>query len=113
MTAARYRRHRSVRRKLHGTAEQPRLVVFRSLKHIYAQVVDDARGHTIASASTAEAGFDVGEGKVGASKKIGALVAERAIASGVKTIRFDRNGYLYHGRVRALAEAARETGLEF
>ncbi len=110
---ARLRRHRSVRRRLQGTAGRPRLVVYRSLKHIYAQVVDDERGHTLAAASSNEDKVGSGEGRVATSKQVGALVAERAIEAGVKAICFDRNGYLYHGRVRALADAARESGLEF
>ncbi|MAE71559.1 MAG: 50S ribosomal protein L18 [Gemmatimonadetes bacterium] len=110
---ARRRRHRSVRRRLQGTPGRPRLVVYRSLKHIYAQVVDDERGHTLAAASSNEKTIGAGEDRGAISKQVGELVAERAIEVGVKAICFDRNGYLYHGRVRALADAAREKGLEF
>ncbi len=113
---ARIRRHRRVRRRLEGTAGRPRLSVFRSLNHIYAQVVDDGRGHTLAAASTLDA--DVrprlnGANKTQAAALVGALVAERARARGVEQTVFDRGGYRYHGRVKALAEAARAAGLKF
>lgn len=113
--AARIARHKSVRRKLKGTVERPRLVVYRSLKHIYAQVVDDVQGRTLAAASTAETAIREagGENKLSASNQVGQVVAQRAVEAGVKTVCFDRNGYLYHGRVKALADAARENGLEF
>ena len=111
---ARLRRHRRVRKKVRGTAERPRLAVFRSNKHIYAQVIDDIAGVTIAAASTADASItDAAKGNVEAAKKVGALVAERAKAAGVEKVVFDRGGFLYHGRVAALADAAREAGLEF
>lgn len=110
---ARIRRHRRVRKKVRGTAERPRLAVFRSNKHITAQVIDDRAGHTIASASTTEAAIDGHGGNVAAATKIGELVAERATAAGVSTVVFDRGGNLYHGRIAALAEAARKGGLEF
>jgi large subunit ribosomal protein L18 len=109
-------RHARVRRKVQGSPERPRLCVFRSLRHIYAQVIDDARGHTLVAASSQE-----GEGdrespvqpKVTASQAVGKLVAERALAQGITQVVFDRGGYKYHGRVKALAEASREGGLEF
>ncbi|GGJ00955.1 50S ribosomal protein L18 [Alicyclobacillus cellulosilyticus] len=113
---ARQRRHRRVRKRIFGTPERPRLNVFRSNKHIYAQVIDDTKGHTLVSASTLdkelrgqlESGSDIE-----AARKVGELVAKRALEKGVKAVVFDRGGYLYHGRVRALADAAREAGLEF
>jgi large subunit ribosomal protein L18 len=111
----RIRRHRRVRKKVRGTAERPRLAVFRSNNHIYAQVIDDVAGRTVAAASSndeavREAG---GTGNVDAARRVGALVAERATAAGVGKVVFDRGGFLYHGRVAALADAAREAGLEF
>lgn len=109
----RIRRHRRVRKKVRGTAERPRLAVFRSNKHIAAQVIDDRSGHTLASASTTEPGFDGLGSNVAAAEKIGQLVAERAKAAGVTTVVFDRGGNLYHGRIAALADAARSGGLEF
>jgi large subunit ribosomal protein L18 len=110
---SRIRRHRRVRKKVRGTAERPRLAVFRSNKHITAQVIDDRAGHTIAAASTTEATFDGGGGNVAAAEKIGELVAERAKAAGITSVVFDRGGNLYHGRIAALADAARKGGLEF
>jgi len=113
---ARKRRHLRVRKKVFGTPERPRLNVFRSNKHIYAQVIDDLAGHTLVSASSIDKEL---KGKLSrgsnieAAKMVGALVAKRAIEKGVKKVVFDRGGYLYHGRVKALAEAAREGGLEF
>jgi large subunit ribosomal protein L18 len=109
----RNRIHRRIRRKLRGTAERPRLAVFRSVAHIYAQVIDDAEGKTLASASSVDKGARIKGGNLAAAKMIGALVAERAKAKGVKAVVFDRGGYLYHGRVKALADAARAAGLEF
>lgn len=114
--AMRKRRHQRVRMKLIGTAERPRLNVYRSLNQIYAQVIDDTAGHTIVSASTLDGEIkpkikDLT--KVEQAKVIGATIAERAKNQGVKTIVFDRGGYRYHGRVKALAEAAREAGLKF
>ena len=106
-------RHRRVRNKVIGTAERPRLCVFRSLKGIYAQVIDDARGHTMAQASSQELGPDAAAPKTAASVAVGKLVAERAIAAGVSAVVFDRGGYRFHGRVKALADAAREGGLKF
>jgi large subunit ribosomal protein L18 len=108
----RRRIHRRIRRKVHGTAERPRLCVFRSLKHIYAQVIDDAQGRTLAAASSNQEGQANG-GNLAGAKAVGKLIAERAQAKGIKKVVFDRGGYLYHGRVKALAEAARESGLEF
>jgi large subunit ribosomal protein L18 len=110
----RERRHRRVRRKVVGTAERPRLAVFRSNKHIVAQVIDDSKGHTIAAASTVEKDLRGGAtGNVAAATAVGKLVAERAKAAGVERVVFDRGGSRYHGRVAAVADAARETGLEF
>ena len=110
----RYRRHLRVRRTLAGTAERPRLVVFRSLKHIYAQLVDDDRGVTLLGVSDASEGIQVdGEGKVGRGKAAGKLLAEKAKAAGYTRVVFDRAGYRYHGRVKAVADGAREGGLEF
>ena len=110
----RARRHRRVRKKVRGTAERPRLAVFRSNKNIYAQVIDDVSGRTIAAAGTAETDLKEGSGgNVTAATKVGSLVAERAKAAGVSKVVFDRGGFRYHGRVAALADAAREGGLEF
>ncbi|MEY2627452.1 MAG: ribosomal protein [Actinomycetota bacterium] len=113
--SSRLRRHRRVRKKVHGTAARPRLAVHRSNKHITVQVIDDDAGRTIASASTTEA--DVrgsGNGStVAAATKVGQVVAQRAKAAGISKVVYDRGGYLYHGRVAAVAEAAREAGLEF
>ena len=97
---------------MQGTAERPRLNVYRSLNHIYAQVIDDAQGVTLVSASTSAAKLKTG-GNVAAAKEVGKLVAERAKEKGIKKVVFDRGGYLYHGRIKALADAAREAGLEF
>jgi large subunit ribosomal protein L18 len=116
MRAARIRRHSRVRKRVNGTPERPRLAVFRSLSHIYAQVIDDVGGKTIAAASDVEP--DV-KGKINGKKKeevaamIGTLVAERAKEKGVNRVVFDRGGFVFHGRVKALAEAARESGLDF
>ncbi|MEX2294413.1 MAG: 50S ribosomal protein L18 [Acidimicrobiales bacterium] len=110
---ARIRRHRRVRKKVEGTAERPRLAVFRSNKHISAQVIDDRSGRTIASASTVEPGIRGGAtGNKDAAAQVGRLLAERAKAAGVTKVVFDRGGNLYHGRVAAVAAAARESGLE-
>jgi large subunit ribosomal protein L18 len=108
----RLRIHERIRRRVHGSSARPRLAVFRSLKHIYVQVIDDSKGHTLASASSAEKKGSSG-GNVAGAKSIGKLIAERARDKGIKAVVFDRGGYLYHGRVKALAEAAREGGLEF
>jgi len=108
----RQRVHARIRTKMQGTAERPRLNVYRSLNHIYAQVIDDAQGVTLVSASTVSSKIKTG-GNVAAAKEIGKLVAERAREKGIKKVVFDRGGYLYHGRIKALADAAREAGLEF
>src|ERR1035437_1987556 len=111
--------HKRIRRKLSGTAARPRLAVFRSEAHIYAQVIDDVAGATVVSASTVDKGAKADKGaktkggNVAAAKAIGKLVAERAKEKGIKSVVFDRGGYQYHGRVKALADAARAAGLEF
>ncbi len=113
---ARKRRHRRVRAKIAGTADRPRLNVFRSLGNIYAQVIDDVAGHTLVSASTIDRelrGQLNGKSKTEAAKMVGELVARRAQAAGIKQVVFDRGGYKYHGRVKALADGAREAGLKF
>ncbi len=110
---ARIRRHRRVRKKVRGTAERPRLAVFRSNKHISAQIIDDRAGHTLAAAATTEAGYEGAGGSVAAATKVGELLAARAKEAGVTTVVFDRGGNLYHGRIAALADAARKGGLEF
>ena len=112
----RQRRHQRVRRKMSGTLERPRLNVFRSLDHIYAQVVDDVQGRTLVSASSVDKELRAelkSLNKTEQAKRVGALLARRAQAAGVKQVVFDRGGYLYHGRVKALADAGREAGLEF
>ena len=112
--AVRKKRHARVRTKLSGTEARPRLNVFRSNKHIYAQLIDDVNGVTLASASTLDKEVNLdSSSNVDAAVKIGELVAKRAVEKGVKTVVFDRGGYLYHGRIKALADAARENGLEF
>ena len=108
--AIRQRIHDRIRRKLAGTAERPRLNVYRSLNHIYAQVIDDQKGETLVSASTIK--LKTG-GNIAAAKEIGKAVAEAAVKQGIKKVVFDRGGFLYHGRIKALADAAREGGLEF
>ncbi len=108
----RRRIHARIREKLAGTAARPRLNVYRSLDHIYAQVIDDEKGETLVSASSLGLKLKTG-GNVAAAKEIGKAVAERAAEKGIKKVVFDRGGYLYHGRVKALADAAREAGLEF
>lgn len=110
----RERIHSKIRKRLRGTPERPRLAVFRSLKHIYAQVIDDSTGRTIVSASSHEKETVAATGSnLEGAKAIGKLVADRAIAKGIKAVVYDRGGYIYHGRVKALADAAREAGLEF
>jgi large subunit ribosomal protein L18 len=109
----RNRIHQRIRRKLSGTKERPRLAVFRSVAHIYAQVIDDVEGKTLASASSVDKDGKTKGGNVAAAKAIGKLVAERAKEKGVKQVVFDRGGYQYHGRIKALADAARDAGLEF
>ena len=110
---ARLKRHMRVRAKISGTPERPRLSVFRSAKHIYAQIIDDVDGVTLASASSMEKGFEGFGGNIEAAHKVGKTVGERAKAKGIDTVVFDRGGYVYHGRVKALAEGAREGGLQF
>jgi large subunit ribosomal protein L18 len=108
-------RHRRVRKKIHGTAARPRLAVYRTNKHLSVQLIDDDSGRTLAAASTVEAGLrSSGKGSsVSAATKVGQLIAERAKAVGIEKVVFDRGGYLYHGRIAAVAAAAREAGLEF
>jgi len=108
----RKRIHTRIREKLSGTTERPRLNVFRSLNHIYAQVIDDQQGVTVASASSLALKLKTG-GNVAAAKEIGKAIAEKAQEKGIKKVVFDRGGFLYHGRIKALADAAREAGLEF
>jgi large subunit ribosomal protein L18 len=106
--------HTRIRKKLKGTAVRPRLAVFRSLNHIYAQLIDDENGITLCSASTVEKTAGVNDGgNIEAAKTIGRLIAERAKGKGITGVVFDRGGYIYHGRVKSLAEAAREAGLQF
>jgi large subunit ribosomal protein L18 len=109
---ARQRRHQRVRKKVRGTAERPRLAVFRSNKHVYVQVIDDVKGVTLASASSTEKGFTGATSTVDAAKRVGKLVGERAIAAGVQAVVLDRGGFKYHGRVAGVADAAREAGLK-
>lgn len=109
----RQKRHLRVRKKVFGTAERPRLNVFRSLAHIYAQVIDDEKGITLAAASSMDKDFEGKGGNIEAAKKVGLSIAKKALDKGIKQVVFDRGGYIYHGRVAALAEAAREGGLEF
>ena len=110
----RVRVHERIRHKVRGSGERPRLAVYRSLKHIYAQVIDDHKGHTVAAASSSEKNSSVkAGGNLAGAKEVGRLVAERAKEKGIAKVIFDRGGYLYHGRIKALAEAAREAGLEF
>jgi large subunit ribosomal protein L18 len=112
--AARQRRHLRVRKKVRGNAARPRLAVFRSNKHIYAQVIDDVAGRTVASASTVEGGSGSGpKGTVAAAKAVGERLGERAKSAGVESVVFDRGGFKYHGRVAAVADGARSAGLEF
>ncbi|MGQ9549433.1 MAG: 50S ribosomal protein L18 [Roseiflexus sp.] len=112
----RIRRHRRVRKKVHGTPQRPRLCVFRSNIHIYAQIIDDTVGRTLAAASTVEPDLRAsltGKTKTERAKAVGAVIAERARAAGIERVVFDRGGFKYHGRVQALADAAREGGLQF
>jgi large subunit ribosomal protein L18 len=112
--AARRRRHFRVRKKVRGDAQRPRLAVFRSNKHVYAQIIDDVVGRTVASASTAEGGTAASStGTVAAAKAVGERLGERAKAAGVTSVVFDRGGFKYHGRVAAIADGARSAGLEF
>jgi large subunit ribosomal protein L18 len=115
-TEARIRRHKRIRKRVFGTAERPRLSVYRSLNHMYAQIIDDSKGSTIVAASSLDKAFSGVKGHRGnvkMARMVGDLIAKRALSMGVKRVVFDRGGYLYHGRVKALADAAREAGLEF
>lgn len=106
--------HTRIRKKVKGTPERPRLAIFRSLNHVYAQVIDDVNGVTLCSASSVEKSAGIGNGgNIDAAKSVGKLIAERAKEKGVSSVVFDRGGYIYHGRVKSLAEAAREAGLQF
>jgi large subunit ribosomal protein L18 len=105
-----------VRKKINGSSERPRLCVFRSSKHIYAQIIDDTKGATLVAASTLAPEYkqmEAAKGKIGNAQRVGALLAQKAKAKGISKVVFDRNGYIYHGRIRALADAAREAGLDF
>lgn len=110
---SRIKRHLRVRSKVSGTPECPRLNVFRSTQHIYAQIIDDVNGVTLAAASSVEKDFDVDGGNIEGARKVGQLIAKTAADKGISTVVFDRGGYLYHGRVKELADAARENGLKF
>lgn len=110
---ARLHRHRRVRGKISGSAETPRLDVFRSAKNIYAQIIDDGKGVTLAAASTLDKEIDGNGGNTEAARKVGELIAKRAVEKGIETVVFDRGGYIFHGRVKELAEGAREGGLKF
>ena len=110
---ARIKRHQRVRKNISGTAERPRLSVYRSLNHIYAQIIDDTKGTTLVSASSLEKDFEGYGGNIDGAKAVGNLVAKKALEKGIKAVVFDRGGYIYHGRVAALAEGAREGGLDF
>ena len=109
----RLKRHTRVRGKISGTAARPRLSVYRSTNHIYAQIIDDVNGVTLVSASTLEKGFSGATGNAAAAEKVGKAVAEKAVKAGISEVVFDRGGYIFHGRVKALADAAREAGLKF
>ena len=111
--AQRLKRHKRVRAHISGTPARPRLDVFRSAKNIYAQIIDDVNGETLAAAASNEKDFGMYGGNIEAAKKVGLMVAERAKAKGIEEVVFDRGGYVYHGRVQALADAAREGGLKF
>ena len=110
---ARMKRHQRVRKNISGTAERPRLSVYRSLNHIYAQIIDDTKGTTLVSASSLDKDFEGYGGNIDGAKTVGNLVAKKALEKGIKAVVFDRGGYIYHGRVAALADGAREGGLEF
>jgi large subunit ribosomal protein L18 len=110
---ARHHRHRRVRARVVGTTQRPRLCVYRSLRHVYAQVVDDGSGRTLVAASTAERELNAKGSNRASATVVGKVVGERALAAGIKQVVFDRGGYMYHGRVQALADAAREAGLQF
>ncbi len=111
--AARIKRHRRIRKNISGTAERPRLNVYRSLNHIYAQIIDDTKGVTLVSASSMDKEFNQYGGNCEAAKAVGKAVAAKALEKGIKAVVFDRGGYIYHGRVASLAEGAREGGLDF
>ena len=111
--AQRLHRHKRIRGKISGTPEKPRLCVFRSLSHIYAQLIDDVNGRTIAAASSLDKSISADGSKKDTAREVGKLIAERAKACGIETVVFDRGGYIYHGRVQELAEGARENGLKF
>ena len=111
--AQRIKRHKRIRGKISGTADRPRLSVFRSENHIYAQIIDDVAGNTLVSASSVEKGFEGSGSNKDGAKAVGKTVAERALAKGIEQVVFDRGGYIYHGRVQSLAEGAREGGLKF
>ena len=111
--ALRKKRHMRIRNKIFGTAERPRLNVFRSSKNIYAQIIDDSKGMTLVSASSLEKDFSMNGGNKEAAKEVGKMIAKKAIDKNVKEVIFDRGGYIFHGRVKELAEGAREGGLEF
>ena len=110
---ARLKRHQRIRNKISGTAERPRLNVFRSTKNIYAQLIDDVKGITLASASTLDKEFDAYGGNKAAAREVGKMIAKRAAEKGITEVVFDRGGYIFHGRVQELAEGAREGGLKF
>lgn len=114
-TMSRQRRHERTRKKLSGTAQRPRLSVFRSLNHVYAQIIDDSKGLTLVAASSLDSSLTgiKQKGNIAMAKTVGSLIARKAAEKGIKQVVFDRSGYLYHGRVKALADAAREAGLEF
>ncbi len=112
-SVSRIARHKRVRKLISGTTERPRLCVFRSSKNIYAQIIDDTNGTTLVSASSLDAAFEGNGGNKEAAKKVGQMIAEKAADKGIKNVVFDRGGYIYHGRVKELAEGAREGGLEF
>jgi large subunit ribosomal protein L18 len=115
-TEAKTRRHERIRKKVFGTPDRPRLSVYRSLNHIYAQIIDDSRGNTLVAASTMDKDFIAQKGhkgNMGMAKKVGELIAKRALEKGLRKVVFDRGGYRYHGRVKAMADSAREAGLEF
>ena len=112
-SVSRVRRHVRVRRKVSGTAECPRLNVYRSNKGIYAQIIDDVEGKTLVAASTLDKEVKTKASNIEAAKEVGELIAKRAVKANIKTVVFDRGGYIYHGKIKALAEAAREAGLEF
>lgn len=113
LTKSRAKRHRKVRSRVYGTKDRPRLCVFRSAENIYVQVIDDDLGHTLTSASTVEKDFTAYGGNREAAEKVGEIIGKRCLEKGIQAVVFDRGGYLYHGRVKALAEKAREAGLKF